>query len=315
MANSTPIMVRSDEEQHQALRSTWISVWVNLFLALAQVWIGFVARSQALIADGLHSLSDLVSDVLVLVAARHAQDQADETHAYGHARFETAATLAIGLLLMGTGGGLLWSAAAKLNALSHGEGPGAVAPAALYAALLTLVAKEILFRYLRHVGERLQSAMLLANAWHARSDAVSSLVVAVGIAANLMGWHSMDTLAACVVGLMIIKTGWGFFAEAFRDLTDHALAPEEIARIAQTMRAVPGVRGLRQLRTRRMGDWAVLDVRVQVDPLLTVVEGDAIADAVTARVKAAHRVAECLVVVEPLPAAEPGHPRERDSQA
>ncbi|MGJ4748474.1 cation diffusion facilitator family transporter, partial [Leptospira sp. SA-E8] len=301
--NSQPIMIRSDEEQHQALRSTWISVWVNLGLALAQVWIGIVARSQALIADGVHSLSDLVSDVLVLVAARHAQDHPDETHAYGHARFETAATLAIGLLLIGTGGGLLWSAAARLNALAQGAGLFAFAPAALLTALLTLVAKEFLFRYMRRVGERLQSAMLLANAWHARSDAVSSLVVAVGIAANLMGWHSMDTLAACVVGLMIIKAGWNFSAEAFRDLTDHALAPEEITRIAQTMRAVPGVRGLRALRTRRMGDWAVLDVRIQVDPHLTVVESCAIAEAVTARVKAAHRVAECLVAVEPLPLA------------
>jgi cation diffusion facilitator family transporter len=294
-------LIRSTDEQHQALRSTWHSVWVNFFLSLAQVLVGLYAHSQALIADGLHSLSDLISDALVLVAARHAQDEADETHAYGHARFETAATLAIGLLLIGTGAGLLWSGGSKLNAIAHGTLATAVTPAALVVALLTLAAKEGLFRYMKRIAERLQSAMLLANAWHARSDAVSSLVVALGIAANLLGWHSMDSLAACVVGLMIVKTGWDFSIDAFRDLTDHALAPEEIERIAQTMRAVPGVQGLRQLRTRRMGDWAVLDVVVQVDGQLTVAQGHAIAELVEAQVKALHRVAECLVAIEPAP--------------
>ena len=145
-------MVRSKEEQRQALRSTWISVWVNLFLASAQVLIGVYARSQALIADGLHSLSDLVADAVVLVAARHSHAEADANHPYGHARFETAASLAIGLILLGTGLGLIWSAGVKLH---DGSSLGAVHPAALVAALLTLVAKEGLFLYTRRVGERL----------------------------------------------------------------------------------------------------------------------------------------------------------------
>jgi cation diffusion facilitator family transporter len=289
-------MARSNEEQRQALRSTWISVWVNLFLASAQVAIGVFARSQALIADGLHSLSDLVADGVVLFAARHSHAEADENHPYGHARFETAASLAIGLILLGTGLGMVWTAGVRLH---EGSSVGAVHPLALAAALLTLLAKEGLFRYMRRVGERLKSSMLIANAWHARADAASSLVVAVGIAANLLGYHSMDAVAAVIVGFMIVKAGWDFSIEAFHSLTDHALDADEIARIHATIAAVDGVLDVHNLRTRRMGDWAVVDMHVEVDAHLSVSEGHYIAEQITAQVKAAHRVAECTVHVDP----------------
>jgi len=289
-------MARSNEEQRQALRSTWISVWVNVFLASAQVAIGVFARSQALIADGLHSLSDLVADGVVLFAARHSHAEADENHPYGHARFETAASLAIGLILLGTGLGMVWTAGVRLH---EGSSVGAVHPLALAAALLTLLAKEGLFRYMRRVGERLKSSMLIANAWHARADAASSLVVAVGIGANLLGYHSMDAVAAVIVGFMIVKAGWDFSVEAFHSLTDHALDTEEIGRIRATIAAVDGVRDVHNLRTRRMGDWAVVDMHVEVDAHLSVSEGHYIAEQITAQVKAAHRVAECTVHVDP----------------
>ena len=289
-------MARSNEEQRQALRSTWISVWVNVVLATAQVVIGVFARSQALIADGLHSLSDLVADAVVLVAARHAHADADEDHPYGHARFETAASLAIGLILLGTGVGMVWSAGVRLH---DGQSIGPVHPLALATALLTLVAKEGLFRYMRGVGERLKSSLLIANAWHARADAASSLVVAVGIGANLLGYHSMDAVAAIVVGVMIVKAGWDFSVDAFHSLTDHALDPEEIARIRHTVELVDGVRGVHELRTRRMGDWAVIDMHVEVDAHLSVSEGHYIAEQIAEQVKQAHRVAECTVHIDP----------------
>ena len=233
-------MARTNEEQRQAMRSTWVSVWINVCLASAQVVIGYLARSQALIADGVHSLADLVADGVVLVAARHSHAEADDTHPYGHARFETAASLAIGLILVATGFGMVWSAGVKLHA---GQGMDAVHPVALATAALTLLAKEGLFRYMRRIGERLKSSMLIANAWHARADAASSLVVAVGIGANLMGYHSMDAVAAIIVGFMIAKAGWNFSVEAFHSLTDHALDPEEINRIRNTILAEDGVRG------------------------------------------------------------------------
>ncbi|MFN4352420.1 MAG: cation diffusion facilitator family transporter [Hylemonella sp.] len=289
-------MTRSNEEQRQAQRSTWISVWVNLFLASAQVAIGVFARSQALIADGLHSLSDLVADGVVLFAARHSHAEADAEHPYGHARFETAASLAIGMILLATGVGMVWTAGVKLH---DGQNLDAVHPLALVAALITLVAKEGLFRYMRRIGERLKSSMLIANAWHARADAASSLVVAVGITANLLGYHSMDAVAAVIVGFMIVKAGWGFSVDAFHSLTDHALDPEEIARIHGTARAVDGVLDVHNLRTRRMGDWAVIDMHVEVDTHLSVSEGHYIAEQIAAQVKAAHRVAECTVHIDP----------------
>lgn len=292
-------MIRSHEEQRQALRSTWLSVWVNLLLASVQVAIGIFARSQALIADGVHSLSDLVADAVVLFAARHSHAEADANHPYGHARFETAASLAIGLILLATGVGMVWSAGARLHA---GQALDAVHPVALATAGLTLVAKEGLFRYMRRIGERLKSSLLIANAWHARADAASSLVVAVGIAANLLGYHSMDAVAAIIVGFMIAKAGWDFSVEAFHGLTDHALDPQEIERLRRTIEAVPGVLDLHGLRTRRMGDWAVIDMHVEVDSHLSVSEGHFIAERIHALVKAAHRVAECTVHIDPVQA-------------
>ncbi len=289
-------MIRSNEEQRQALRSTWVSVWINIFLASAQVVIGIFARSQALIADGIHSLSDLVADGVVLFAARHSHAAADAEHPYGHARFETAASLAIGLILVATGIGMVWSAGVKLHA---GTAMEAVHPIALATAALTLLAKEGLFRYMRRVGEQLKSALLIANAWHARADAASSLVVAVGIAANLLGYHSMDAVAAIIVGFMIAKAGWEFSVEAFHGLTDHALDPEEIERIRRSIQSVDGVRDLHALRTRRMGDWAVIDVHIEVDTHLSVSEGHYIAEKINALVKAEHRVAECTVHIDP----------------
>ncbi len=289
-------MIRSHEEQRQALRSTWVSVWINLFLASAQVVIGIFASSQALIADGLHSLSDLVADGVVLFAARHSHAAADAEHPYGHARFETAASLAIGLILLATGIGMVWSAGVKLH---EGTALEAVHPVALATAALTLLAKEGLFRYMRRVGERLKSALLIANAWHARADAASSLVVAVGIAANLLGYHSMDAVAAIIVGFMIAKAGWAFSVDAFHGLTDHALDPEEIERIRRSIQSVDGVRDLHALRTRRMGDWAVIDVHIEVGTHLSVSEGHYIAEQINARVKTEHRVAECTVHIDP----------------
>jgi len=296
-------MIRSNEEQRQAQRSTWVSVWVNIFLASAQIAIGLFARSQALIADGLHSLSDLVADIVVLFAARHSNAGADADHQYGHARFETAASLAIGLILLATGVGMVWNAGVKLHG---GEGLGAVHPAALATALVTLACKEFLFRYMRRVGERLKSSMLIANAWHARADAASSLVVAIGIGANLMGYHSMDAVAAVIVGFMISKAGWDFAIDAFHDLTDRALSPEETQRILKTVERVDGVLDVHGLRTRRMGDWAVIDMHVTVDSRISVSEGHFIAEKISAEVRAEHRVAECIVHIDPLEARKLG---------
>src|SRR5690554_1369738 len=208
------------ERQAAGHRSTLVSVAVNIVLTVAQLMVGLFAQSQALVADAIHSLSDLVSDGVVLIANKHSHKAPDADHPYGHRRFETAASLAVGALLLSVGIGMLWNSFTKL------QRPDAVAEVhsvALIVALLALVTKELLFRYLLRVARRVRSTMLAANAWHARSDAASSFVVALGIVANLSGFHLADPLAALVVGLMIIRMGWRFFFRSFNDLMDSAV--------------------------------------------------------------------------------------------
>ena len=284
------------EREIAARRSTWVSVAVNLVLSTVQVAVGLFVASQALIADGIHSLSDLAADFVVLLALRHSRKAPDADHHYGHQRYENAASLVLGALLLAVGVGMLWSAAGKLAT------PEAIAPGskvALGVALFTLLAKEGLFRYMLAVAERVRSSMLVANAWHARSDAASSLVVAVGIAGNLLGWPLLDPVAALVVGLMVGKMGWQFLWDALHDLTDRAATEEETRAIEQEIRAVPGVLGVHDLRTRRTGDMILVDVHLEIDGDLSVREGHAIADEVHTRVMARHPVLNVLTHVDP----------------
>ena len=192
----------AEERAAAASRSTWVSVWVNVFLSALQIAVGIFAKSQALIADGVHTLSDLVADFVVLFAGHHAKKDADEDHPYGHQRFETAASLVLGLLLFGVGVGMLWSAYEKLAAP---ETVQKVHVIALWVAAAALIAKESLFRYMLKVAKRVKSSMLVANAWHARSDAASSLVVGLGIIGNLAGYPILDPIAADIKGSMVCK--------------------------------------------------------------------------------------------------------------
>lgn len=285
------------EREIAARRSTWVSVAVNLVLSTLQVAVGLFVASQALIADGIHSLSDLAADFVVLLALKHSRKAPDADHHYGHQRYENAASLVLGALLLAVGVGMLWSAGGKL-ATPEAIAPGS--PVALGVALFTLLAKEGLFRYMLAVAERVRSSMLVANAWHARSDAASSLVVAVGIAGNLFGWPLLDPVAALIVGLMVGKMGWQFLWDALHDLTDRAATEEETRAIEQEIRAVPGVLGMHDLRTRRTGDMILVDVHLEIDGNLSVREGHAIADEVHARVMARHPVLNLLAHVDPV---------------
>jgi cation diffusion facilitator family transporter len=292
-----PAVSFDDPARHgMTQRCTWISVVVNVFLTAAQVAAGIVAHSQGLIADGLHSLSDLVCDFLVLFAAHHSKDPADERHPYGHARVETAASFALGAILAATGTGIIWGAGMKLHSLD--ELPP-VAPLALWTAILALAAKEGLFRYMLRVGERLRSPMLIANAWHARSDAASSLVVAVGIVGNLMGFNFADSVAAIIVGFMIVRMGVVFSWEAILELIDTGLSVEEVDGIRQVIVDTPGVGSLHELRTRRMAHRSLVDAHVCVDPRISVSEGHRIAEMTRKRVLDSHpTVSDVLVHVD-----------------
>jgi cation diffusion facilitator family transporter len=285
------------ERQQAARRSTWTSVGVNIALTVAQVAAGLVSGSQGLVADGLHSLSDLVADFVVLIANRHSHQAPDDDHHYGHHRYENAASLVLSVLLLAVGGGMLWSAVAKI---STPHLVSAVQPLALWIALGALVAKELLFRYMLSVAERVRSAMLVANAWHARSDAASSLVVALGIGGNLLGLPILDPVAALVVGLIVVKMGGEFGWNALHDLMDRAADEADVAKIRAVLLATDGVRGLHDLRTRKAGDLILVDVHLEVDADMTVAQGHTIAVEARRRVMAAAPVLNLMTHVDPV---------------
>ncbi|WP_453934143.1 cation diffusion facilitator family transporter [Acidovorax temperans] len=284
------------ERAAAASRSTWVSVVVNLVLSTVQIVVGVWAKSQSLIADGIHSLSDLVADFVVLFANHHSQKDADEDHPYGHQRFETAASLVLGLLLLAVGVGMVWSAVVKLE---NPESVPQVHSVALWVAGVALVGKEVLFRYMLAVAKKVKSSMLVANAWHARSDAASSLVVGVGIAGNLAGYPILDPIAALIVGFMVGKMGWEFGWDAMHDLMDRAVDEQEVQAIRQTLLDTPGVAGVHDVRTRKMGDMVVVDAHLEVDAQITVEEGHDIAVDARQRVMQRHRVLNLMTHVDP----------------
>ena len=285
-----------EERAAAASRSTWVSVAVNLLLTCTQIVVGVLAKSQGLIADGIHSLSDLIADFVVLFAGHHAKKDADADHPYGHQRFETAASLVLGTLLLAVGFGMLWSAFRKL------EEPDTVQKVhvvALWAAGAALVAKELLFRYMLSVAKRVKSSLLVANAWHARSDAASSLVVGIGIVGNLMGYPILDPIAALIVGFMVAKMGWGFAWDSMHDLMDRAVDDQEVEAIRTTLVATPGVHAVHDIRTRKMGDMIVVDAHLEVDAAMTVEAGHDIAVSARQRVMQRHRVLNLMTHVDP----------------
>ena len=286
----------ASERARAASRSTWVSVVVNLLLTLAQISAGVFTKSQGLVADGVHSLSDLIADFVVLLANHHSQKEADNDHPYGHHRFETAASLVLGGLLLAVGIGMLWSAFKKLEAP---ESVPTVHVLALWVAGGALAIKESLFRYMLAVAKRVKSSMLVANAWHARSDAASSLVVGLGIIGNLAGYPILDPIAALIVGFMVGKMGWEFSWDALHDLMDRSADDQEVEAIRQTISETPGVLGVHDLRTRKMGDMIVVDAHIEVKATLTVEAGHDIAVDVRQRVIARHRVLNLLTHIDP----------------
>ena len=290
------LAAQSAEKQRVARKSTYVSIALNSVLTAVQIVVGVIAHSQALVADGVHSLADLVSDFVVLIANRHSGAQPDADHNYGHSRYETVASLFLGGLLIAVGVGMLWRAGTRLTDLQNIP---AVHMSALAVAIVVLLSKEGLFRYMLREAQRVRSAMLIANAWHARSDAASSLVVALGIVGSLAGVRLLDPIAAAIVGFMVARMGWTFGWDALQDLSDRALDESDTADLRTRLMSTPGVRDVHELRTRKMGDFALVDAHILVDPMISVSEGHYIAESARARVLSDSRVLDALIHVDP----------------
>ncbi|QBQ96100.1 cation diffusion facilitator family transporter [Paraburkholderia pallida] len=293
---STTASVSPSDKQRVARKTTLVSVAVNAVLVVLQITVGVFAHSQALIADGVHSLSDLVSDFVVLLANRHSGAKPDADHNYGHSRYETVASLFLGAILIAVGVGMLARAGTRIAHL--GDIPP-VHASALAVAVLVLVSKESLFRYMLREAQRVRSAMLIANAWHARSDAASSLVVAIGIVGSLMGVRLLDPIAAAIVGFMVARMGWVFGWDALQDLSDRALDEATTGDLRTLLTGTPGVLDVHEMRTRKTGDLALVDAHILVDPLISVSEGHYIAETARARLLTDPRVLDALIHVDP----------------
>ncbi len=286
-----------DSRYREIRRVTLVGSAIDLILAVFKLLFGYLANSQALIADGIHSLSDLATDFMVLVAAKHGCRDADETHPYGHGRFETVATVALGIALIVVAGGIVWDATARLFKPEELLQPGIWA---LVIAGASVVSKEWIYHYTMHVARKLKSNMLKANAWHSRSDAISSVVVVIGVGGTMAGLEYLDAVAAVLVGAMVAKIGWDLARQSLHELVDTALDPERVEIIRREILGVGGVKELHMLRTRMMGGDALVDVHVLVDPKLSVSEGHYIGEKVRQRLIAeVEEVNDVMVHVDP----------------
>lgn len=257
-------MKRESEIAHVTLAGSV----VNLLLVGLKAVAGVAGHSAAMISDAVHSLSDFVTDIVVLVFVRVSARPQDEDHDYGHGKYETLATLFIGLALAAAAVGIVVSGAKKLALWLQGEDLPAPGTLALWAALVSIVAKEILFQYTRFKGKKLDSPALTANAWHHRSDALSSIGAAIGIGgAILLGnrWTVLDPLASIVVGAMLVKVAWDLLGPSFGELTDSSLPADTEAQMLEIIKEVPGVEDPHNLRTRRIGNRIAAEVHIRLD--------------------------------------------------
>ena len=276
---------------------TLIGSVVDFLLGVAKILVGLLAHSQALIADGLHSLSDLATDFVVLYAAKHSHREADEDHPYGHGRIETLTTVGLGITLIAVAFGIGYDATRRMNEPDLLLAPGMLA---LGVAFVSVIAKEIIYRYTRNAAVRLRSNMLMANAWHSRSDAISSIVVVIGVGGAMLGYPYLDAVAAIAVAVMIAKIGFDLVRASTKELIDTALEPEVVDAIRKEISRVEGVRALHMLRSRRSGGDALVDLHVQVDPCISVSEGHQIGDTVRRRLlKQIDEVTDVTVHIDP----------------
>lgn len=320
MSSHLPPPVVHGAQTREAHRVTLIGAAVDLAVGLIKLVTGFLVGSAALIADGIHSFSDLVTDGFVLAATHFGRQEPDSDHPYGHGRIETLATLVLGSVLIFVAGGIAW---ASLSRLLIGEPISAPGIWALGVAIVSLAAKEWIYRYTLAVARRVNSRLLAANAWHSRSDALSTGVVLIGLVAAQFGVGWVDAVAAIIVGVMVGQVGWQLLWESSRELIDTALPEDDQQRMKRIAEAVSGVDSVHDLRTRSVGSQVVLDLHIVVPPRLTVSEAHEIGNAVSRELRRAYPdLADVTFHIDPEDDSEqiehslrPGLPLRRDVES
>ncbi|WP_019622214.1 cation diffusion facilitator family transporter [Amphritea japonica] len=268
-------MQQSPDKQYQAQRITLIGAAIDAVLGVLKIIFGILAHSSALVADGIHSLSDLLTDFLVVAIIKYSHQEPDEEHPWGHARFETIGTVILGCILVAVAGAMAFesiSTLIKSEVIPLPEWP------ALVIAAISVGAKEVIFRYTLAVGKRIKSDLIIANAWHSRTDAFSSIIVFVGVAGAMSGLIWLDALAAVIVAFIVAKIGWELTWKSIQELVDTALPEAKITAYTDVIMKVEGILSVHSFKSRTMGSQSLLEMHLQVAPHLSASEGHFIGD-------------------------------------
>ncbi|MFC1514976.1 cation diffusion facilitator family transporter [Candidatus Omnitrophota bacterium] len=274
----------------KANRVIWVGLFINIILTFLKLLAGIYGKSAAMIADAFHSLSDFGTDIVVLLSFRIIDKPVDKSHDYGHGKVETLVSVVIGVVLLAVGVKICWSGLYRVYKFYQGQlipQPGLIA---FYAAAISIISKEWLYRYTLKVGKAINSQAVIANAWHHRSDAFSSIGTMIGIGgAIILGerWRILDPIAAIVVSFLIIKTAVVISREGFNELVEVSLSDKTENEILGIVRSVPGVKMPHNLKTRKIGNYVAIDIHIRVNKDLNIMEGHAIATEVEKKIKEA----------------------------
>lgn len=284
-----------EEHYQQGKKATLVSLLLNTVLSILKFIAGMLGHSQAMVADAAHSFSDLISDITVLIGLKIAHKPKDATHPYGHGKVETLVGFGVGVLLIIIGVEIFHEACTTIGKTR--EIPGTIA---LWAAVFSILLKEFLYQYNAFIGRKMNSPAVIANAWHHRSDALSSVAAFIGIGAARLGYPWMDQVAAILVGILIIKVAGQIIWSTGRELSEERIDPKMINKIKDIVKNIKGVKSMHKLRTRKSGMDIIIDLHIQVDPKLSVEQGHKIAkDVKTILMKELEHVESALVHVEP----------------
>ncbi len=269
-----------ETREKEIYKVTIVGTIVNVLLVVLKFVAGIWGRSSALVADAVHSLTDFITDIIVLFFVRISGKPRDDEHGYGHGKFETFATMIIGAILCATGIGLFVNSAWLIVSSFAGETLPEPRAVALAVAVVSIVSKEVLYRYTVKEGRRLKSDAVIANAWHHRSDAISSVGTVVGICGAMFlgrSWRILDPLAAVVVSIFIIKAGYDIITPAINELLEGSLPKDRVAELEETIRRVPGIVAFHNLRCRKIGNDIAVDVHIKMDGEMKLTEAHDIA--------------------------------------
>ncbi|MEK7393264.1 MAG: cation diffusion facilitator family transporter [Fibrobacterota bacterium] len=290
-------MIDIDTTATRVRQITWVGIWVNLVLSIAKILAGVFGHSRALIADGVESGMDIVTSMVLVVGSRFWSAPPDKDHPYGHRRIETIITLGIGLVVGLVGVSIVYNALSALKTGANSQ-PSVLA---LVVAIGTVVSKELLYRWSSREGKKIRSMSVVANAWHHRSDAISSIPVVLSVAGSLIfpSWTFLDAVGALIAGGFILKACGEISWPALREMADTGADEKVLEKLRDLALGVAGVKSIHDLRTRYVGSSIHVDLHVVVDPAISVLEGHGIGDEVVERLKELPDVIDVLVHVDP----------------